>query len=200
MLGTVSSLFQVSCGVLYCNNHLLLRMLWRGAYKESRCMLGSGELTYLEVPCELCICSYHLLLWLLPCFQRTSLCPVQLQFIPFSIYSVIENVQQRWASTHANWSNALRRLKTLSLIGRSNRSSFFKNRKFRSRPLPQCLKRFTVVFKSSIFTPLNFFRTIAHSTTILGHRLLNFSTVNLRFFTYVVSKCEEFYTHYPHVI
>jgi hypothetical protein len=61
---------------------------------------------------------------------------------------------------------------------------FSKNRKFRSHPLSRCLKRFTVVFKSSIFTPLNFFRTIAHSTAILGCRFSNFSTVNLRFFTY----------------
>jgi hypothetical protein len=72
-------------------------------------------------------------------------------------------------------------LRSEEVIGRL----FSKNRKFPSLPLSRCLKRFTVVFKSSIFTPLNFFWTIAHSTAILGHRLSNFSTVNLRFFTYV---------------
>ncbi len=106
--------------------------------------------------------------------------------------------EQRWASIHANRSNARRRLKTLPSIGRSNRSLFSKNRKFRSRPLSRRLKRFTVVFKSSIFTPLNFFRTIAHSTAILCRRLSNFSTVNLRFFTYVVSKCADFYPHFKY--
>ncbi len=94
--------------------------------------------------------------------------------------------KQRWASTHANRWNARRRLKTLPSIGRSNRSSFFKKPKISVAPtLSRCLKRFNVVFKSSIFTPLNFFRTIAHSTAILGRRLSNFLTVNLRFFTYV---------------
>jgi hypothetical protein len=99
-----------------------------------------------------------------------------------NLVKLFQHQQQWWASTHVNRSNARRRLKTLPSIGRSNRSAFFKNRKFRSLPLLRCLKRFTVVFKSSIFTPLNFFQTIAHSTAILGHRLSNFSTVNLRFF------------------
>jgi hypothetical protein len=40
--------------------------------------------------------------------------------------------EQRWASTHANRSNARLRLKTLPSIKRSNRSSFFKKRNDRT--------------------------------------------------------------------
>jgi hypothetical protein len=41
---------------------------------------------------------------------------------------------QRWASTHANRSNARRRLKTLPSIGRSKRWSFFKKPKISVAP------------------------------------------------------------------
>jgi hypothetical protein len=64
---------------------------------------------------------------------------------------------QRWASTHASRLNARRQLKTLPSIGRSKRSSFFKKRKNLVAPSFSMFKRFTVVFKSSIFIPLNFF-------------------------------------------
>ncbi len=75
----------------------------------------------------------------------------------FSQEHVTGSHHQRWASTHANRSNARRRLKTLPSIGRSNRSSFFKKSKISVAPSISMFKRFTVVFKSSIFTPLNFF-------------------------------------------
>ncbi len=68
------------------------------------------------------------------------------------------------------------------------------------RPLSRCLKRFTVVFKWSIYTPQNFFRTIACHTAILGRRLSIFSTVNLQFLSYGVSKWAEFYPHYKYDI
>ncbi len=83
-------------------------------------------------------------------------------------------------------------------IGRSNRSSFFKKPKISVTPSISMFKKVNCVFKSSIFTPLNFFRKIAHSTAISGCRLSNFSTVNLRFFPYVVSKCAEFYPHFKY--
>ncbi len=111
--------------------------------------------------------------------RQVFICLSPHNFVEFSGHSL----KQWWASTHVNRLNARRRLKTLPSIGRSNRLVFSKKRKFWSLPLSQCLKRFTVVFKSAIFTPLNFFQTIAHSTAILGHRLSNFSIVNLRFFS-----------------
>jgi hypothetical protein len=64
---------------------------------------------------------------------------------------------QRWASTHANRSNARRRLKTLPSIGRSNRSSFFQKPKISVAPSISMFKKVYCRFKSSIFTPLTFF-------------------------------------------
>ena len=50
-------------------------------------------------------------------------------------------LQQRWASTHANRSNAQLRLKTLPSIGRSNRSSFFKKPKILVAPSISMFKK-----------------------------------------------------------
>jgi hypothetical protein len=47
----------------------------------------------------------------------------------------------RWASTHANRSNARLRLKTLPSIGRSSRSSFFKKPKILVAPSISMFKK-----------------------------------------------------------
>jgi len=70
---------------------------------------------------------------------------------------VYKPFNQWWASTHANRSNARLRFKTLPSIGRSNRSSVFKKPKISVAPSISMFKKVYCRFKSSIFTPLNFF-------------------------------------------
>ncbi len=63
---------------------------------------------------------------------------------------------QRWASTHANRSNARLRLKTLPSIGRSNRSSFYKKLKILVAPSISMFKKIYCRFLVIDFYPSKF--------------------------------------------